>query len=220
MSAHSRLGALCLVLAPLLGLASVVAGAPVSGKAADQATAYVEHPAAAHAGLALNALAAALLIGGVVWLASVCFERAPALAVTGGVLAVAGLLAVLFDDAVRVAGSLMVAGTTAADATTALRPLTTGGVFVVGPLSELGDVGLVVLTVAALRFGLPRWAAGVLCAGVIGEGLGFATGSRVVAAAGFGLTAAGLAAVVRTRLAAGRTVPPARPRPVASGVRG
>jgi hypothetical protein len=198
MSTHARTGAICLVLAPIAGFISVAIGAPVSGKAADQATRYVHHSAATQLALMINAIAVTLLVGGVVWLAWVAYERSPRLAMAGGTLGVLGMLAVLFDDAVHVAGSVMVEGMSTTQATTALGPLTSGGVVAVGPLSELGDVGIILLAIAALRFGLPRWAAGVLCAGVIGEGLGFAVGSRYVAAAGFALTVVGLATVVRT----------------------
>jgi hypothetical protein len=110
------------------------------------------------------------------------------------------MLAVLFDDAVHVSGSLVVDGMTTDQATKALKPLTSGGVFAVGPLSELGDVGIILLAIAALRLGLPRWAAVVLCVGVIGEGIGFGAGSRYLVAAGFALTAVGAAMVVRTAL--------------------
>lgn len=198
MSAYARTGATCLVLAPIAGVVSVVVGTPVSSKAADQATAYVHHPAATHLGLAINAIAATLLVGGLVWFARVAYQHSPRLAMAGGALGVLGMLAVLFDDAVHVAGSVMVSDMSTAQATTALDPLTSGGVVAVGPLSELGDIGIILLAIAALRFGLPRWAAAVLCAGVIGEGLGFATGSRYLAAAGFALTFVGLATVVRT----------------------
>lgn len=198
MSAYFRSGASCLVLAPLAGLVSVLVSQTVSGKAADQAAAFVEHPTATHVGLALNAIAAVLLVGGAVWFAWIAYERSPRLAMAGGVLAVLGMMSALFDDAVHVTGSVMVQGMSTVEATTALDPLTSGGVFVVGPLSELGDVGIILLAIAALRFGVPRWAAAVLCAGVIGEGLGFAAGSRYLAAAGFALTAVGVATVVRT----------------------
>lgn len=207
MSSYSRAGAVCLVLAPLAGLVSVLLAATVSGKAADLASAFVEHPTATQVGLAINAVAATLLIGGVVWFAWIAYQRSPRLAMAGGVLGVLGLLAVLVDDAVHVTGSVMVQGMSTADASRALAPLTSGGVFAVGPLSELGDVGIILLAVAALRFGLPRWAAAVLCAGVVCEGLGFASGSRYLAAAGFALTAVGLATVVRTVFARATVTP-------------
>jgi hypothetical protein len=186
------------VLAPIVGLVSALAGVPVSGKAADLASTFTDHPSAARLGLALNAVAATLLVGGIVWFALTCHRSAPRLAIAGGTLGVLGMLAVLFDDAVHVSGSLVVDGLSADQARTALGPLTSGGVFAVGPLSELGDIGLIVLAVAALRLGLPRWAAVVLCVGVIGEGVGFGAGSRYLVAAGFALTAIGVGMVVRT----------------------
>jgi hypothetical protein len=207
MSSYSRAGAACLVLAPLVGLVSMLVASTVSGKAADLATAFVEHPSATQAGLALNAVAASLLVGGLVWFAWITHRRAPRLAIIGGVLGVLGMLAVLFDDAVHVTGSIMVEGMTTADAKAALDPLTSGGVFAVGPLSELGDIGMILLAIAALRLGLAWWAGAVLCAGVIAEGLGFATGSRYLAAAGFALPASGVATMTRTVFARADTAP-------------
>jgi hypothetical protein len=213
MSAYSRAGATCLVLAPVAGIASVLAGVPVSGKAGDLASTFIDHPSAARLGLALNAVAATLLVGGIVWFALNCHGCSPRLALAGGTLGVLGMLAVLFDDAVHVCGSLVVDGLSVAQAKTALGPLTSGGVFAVGPLSELGDVGLILLAIAALRIGLPRWSAVVLCVGVIGEGLGFGAGSRYLVAAGFALTALGMVMVVRTVFAgAGMPVPALRQR--------
>ncbi|HZY77812.1 MAG TPA: hypothetical protein VFE40_15965 [Jatrophihabitantaceae bacterium] len=198
MSGYSRAGATCLVLAPVAGVVSALVGTPVSGKAADLASTFTDHATAARTGLAINAIAATLLLGGIVWFAMACSHRAGRLAVVGGTLGVLGMLAVLFDDAVHISGSLVVDGLSADQAKTALEPLTSGGVFAVGPLSELGDLGIILLAVAALRLGLPRWAAAVLCVGVVGEGIGFAAGSRYLVAAGFALTAVGAAMVVRT----------------------
>jgi hypothetical protein len=198
MSSYSRAGAACLVLAPLAGLVSVLVAASVSGNAEDLAIAFVGHPTATHIGLAVNATAATLLVGGIIWFASVVYAYSPRLAMSGAMLGVLGMLAALFDDAVHVTGSIMVDGLSTEQAASALDPLTSGGVFAVGPLSELADVGMILLAVAALRLGLPRWAAVVLCAGVIAEGLGFAAGSRYLAAAGFALTAVGVVEVVRT----------------------
>lgn len=198
MSAYSRAGATCLVLAPVAGLVSVLAGVPVSGKAGDLASTFTDHPSAARFGLALNAVAATLLVAGIVWFAVICREGAPRLAMAGGILGVLGMLAVLFDDAVHVSGSLVVDGLGVDQARTALDPLTSGGVLAVGPLSELGDLGLVLLAIAALRLGLPRWVAVVLCVGVIGGGIGFGAGSRYLVVAGFALSAVGMAMVVRT----------------------
>ncbi|HEU5007464.1 MAG TPA: hypothetical protein VFT67_10845 [Jatrophihabitantaceae bacterium] len=209
MSAYSRAGATCLVLAPIAGLASVLIAKTVSGKASDLASAFVEHPNATHLGLAINSVAASLLVGGIVWFAWIAYGHSPRLAMTGGVLGVLGMLAVLFDDAVHVSGSLVVDGMTTDQATKALKPLTSGGVFAVGPLSELGDLGLVLLAIAALRLGLPRWAAVVLCVGVIGEGIGFGAGSRYLVAVAFALTAIGAAMVVRTVLVGGVLPAPA-----------
>jgi hypothetical protein len=218
MSAYSRAGATCLVLAPVAGLVSALAGVPVSGKTADLASSFTDHPSTARLGLALNAIAATLLVGGIIWFAMICHPRAPRLAMAGGTLGVLGMLSVLFDDAVHVCGSLVVDGLSTDQARTALGPLTSGGVFAVGPLSELGDIGLVLLAIAALRLGLPRWAAAVLCLGVIGEGVGFGAGSRYLVATGFALTAVGAAMVVRSALAIVEPTAPALRQPAGQPV--
>jgi hypothetical protein len=215
MSTQSRAGATCLVLAPLFGVASMLIERTVSLKAADQVAAFTAHPGLTHLGLAFNAIAAVLLIAGVVWFAWVTYEQSPRLAFAGGVLGVVGLLAILFDDAVHVAGSLMVAGLGTTQATDGFHRVISGGSAAVGPLSELADIGIILLAVAALKISLPRWAAALVAAGGVVQGLGFATGNRYVAAAGFAASFVGFAMVVRTALA---TEPEPAPVPPAMAI--
>lgn len=201
MSWQSRVGAACLVTAPIAGLVSALIVHTVSGKAVDQAVAYTEHPGATQLGLAINAIATTLLIAGLIWLAWTTYERSPRLATVGGVLGVLGMLAALVDDAVHLSGSAIVGGMTTTQAASLLHPLVSGGVFAVGPLSELADVGVILLAVAALRLGVAGWAAAVLIVGVIAEGVGFAAGTRYLVAAGFALAFVGFAMIVHTTLA-------------------
>jgi hypothetical protein len=199
-SLQSRAGAACLLAGPLAGLASVLIVRTESLTAADRAAAWTAHPTATHAGLAVNAIAVVLLAAGVVWFAWTTHERSPRLATAGGVLGVLGLFAITCDDAIHVAGSVAVSGMTAAQATPVADRLFSGGVTAAGILSELGDIGVILLAVAALKIGVPRWGAATLIVGVIAEGLGFAAGSRYLAAVGFALTLVGVATVVRTAL--------------------
>lgn len=201
MSPISRAGATCLVLGPLAGIASVLIERSVSLQASDLAAAYTAHPAATHLGLAVNAVASVLTTAGVIWFAWWTHQRSPRLAVVGGVLGVLGMFSVMVDDAVHLAGSIVTGGMTAAQATPLLDRLTTGGVVAAGILSELADLGMILLAVAALRMGLPRWGCAVVCVGVIAQGLGFASGSRYLAAVGFAVAFVGLVTVVRTAFA-------------------
>lgn len=197
----SRTGGACLLVGSLAGLASVLVERSVSLKAGDLASAFTGHPAATQTGLAVNAVGAVLLAGGLIWLAWRTFSRSPRLAVAGGVLGVLGLFAIVTDDAVHVAGSVVVNGLTAAQAMPLLDRLTSGGVVAAGVLSELLDLGVILLAIAALRIGVPRWGSALLVLGSIGEGVGFSAGSRYLAAAGFAFTFLGFATVVRAALA-------------------
>ena len=201
MSPISRAGAACLLAGPLAGLASVLVEHTLSLKAADQAAAFTVHPTATHVGLAVNAVASVLLAAGLLWFAWTTYGRSPRLAVAGGVLGLLGSFSIMVDDAVHIAGSLVVSGLPAGRATQLLDRLTSGGLVAAGVLSELADLGMILLAVAALRIGVPRWGTATLCLGVVAEAVGFGTGSRYLAAAGFALTLVGCATVVRTALA-------------------
>jgi hypothetical protein len=202
------MGAVCLVLGPLLGLVSMFIVRSVSHAAADQAAAFTAHPAAAQLGLGVGSLAAVLLAGGVVWLARTTYQGSPWLAFAGGVLGVLGVFSVLYDDAVHLSAVRVVDGLDAGRAAALLHPLYSGGVVAVGPLSELGDVGVILLALAALRTGVPRWTAVVVCIGVVAEGAGFAIGTRYLAAVGFALVAIGFAGMLRTVLSSEPVIEP------------
>jgi hypothetical protein len=167
---------------------------------ADLAAAFTVHPDASQLGIGVGAAAAVMLAGGLVWLAQTTYQASPRLAVIGGVLGVLGLFSVIFDDAVRLSGALVVDGLGATQAADLLGRLSSGGVVVVGPLSLLNDIGMVLLAIAALRTGVPRWAVVVTCIGVLVESAGFAVGIRYLAAIGFVVVVAGFTTMVRTTL--------------------
>lgn len=214
MSAPSRAGAVCLVLGPLAGLVSMFVVRTVSLKAADQVAAFTTHPGLTRLGLSINTIAALLLIAGLVWLAATTYERSPKLAIVGGITGVLGMVAIMFDNAFHIAGSLMVSGLDSDRATAQFHQVISGGAMAVGPLSELADLGVIMLAIAALKIGVPRWAAALLIAGVIVQGVGFAAGARFIAAVGFAATFAGFALVVRS--ASGIRFP--APSPAATAV--
>ncbi|MGH3412752.1 MAG: hypothetical protein ACRDPH_06710 [Marmoricola sp.] len=202
MSTLSRTGAACLLLGPLAGLASVLVARTESLRPADLAAAFTAHPGATHLGYGINAVATVLMAAGLIWVAWRAHDRSPRLAVTGAVLGMLGLFSIMMDDAVHLAGSLVVSGLTPAQATPILHRLTSGGIVTAGVLSELVDIGVILLAVAVSRIGVPRWACAVMATGAVVEGVGFSAGSQYLAAVGFALTFAGIAVVVRTSLVA------------------
>jgi len=212
MSPLSRAGAACLILGPIAGVASVLIQRSVSLQAADLAVAYTAHPTATHLGFAVNAVASVLTAAGLIWFAWSTYSRSPRLAVAGGVLGGLGLFSVMFDDAVHLAGSIVTGGLTPAQATPLLDRLTSGGVTAAGIFSELADLGVILLAVAALRLGVPRWGSALICIGALAQGLGFASGTRYLAAAGFAVALVGFATVVRTAFER----VPANPLPLAA----
>ncbi len=198
MSTESRAGATCLILAPVFGVASALVERTVSGKAADQAAAFSSRPALTQLGLTFDIIAGVLLIAGVVWLAWLTHPRSPRLALIGGVLGVLGMIAVIMDATFEMAGSLMTSALSAPEATALLSHVDSGGAFAVKPLSELADLGVILLAVASLKIGVPKWAAIVLAIGVVAEGLGFAVGIRYVVVAGFAISFVGYVVIART----------------------
>lgn len=206
MSVMSRAGAGCLLAGALLGLASVLSSTTLSEKEADQAAAFTVHRGAMELGLAFGALAACLLVGGVVWLAYVTWVDAPRLARVGGVLGVFGLLPVLFGDGVSAAGVALVHGMNTVQATSALHRLGGGAIEAIDPVSLFGDIGLVLLGIAVIRVGVPRWAGAAMVFGAIGQGAAFGAGFRPVAIVGFALLLIGFAGTVRTVGIGPRTV--------------
>jgi len=192
-------GALALLAAPIVVSVSVLTRPTLSKDAARQVAALTGHRSAMITGMALDMIALVLLIAGTVWLALALAPRAPRLAMAGGVLGVFGSLVVLFENSVAAAAPAIVAGLDPARATAMLVRIHSGAaISALGPLSLLGDIGIALLGIAAARAGAPRWAAAAIAVGALGEGAGFATGTKVLVIISFAVLFIGLLQAVRT----------------------
>jgi hypothetical protein len=204
MSARTIAGAVALLAAPVIVIAGTLTQPTLSGDAATQVAALTDHRGAMITGMALSLIAVALLIAGIIWLALALAPRAPRLALTGGVLGVFGLLVVLFENSVAAAGPGIVGALDRAQAAAVLNHVHSGAISALEPLSVVGDVGLVLLGIAAVTAGAPRWAGAAIVAGALAEGAGFATGTRAVVIIAFAVLFLGLLPAVRTLAASPR----------------
>lgn len=201
MSNSTRAGVTALLAAPLVVLMGIALLPTVSDDAGDQVSALTAHRGAAIAGLTLQTIAIAMLIGGAIWLARELAPHAPRLATAGGVLAVAGSLIPLYEDGVAATFPALTRVLDPAHATVAIHRIqTSAAISALGPVSLLGDLGLALLGVAAVRAGAPRRAAVLVTLGAFGEGAGFGSATRPLILAGFALLFLGLVDVVRARL--------------------
>ena len=208
-------GATCLLLsAPVVIIGTLVAPT-LSDDAAAQVSALTAHRAAAISGLVLTTIALLLQVAGVVWLAITTARRSPKLALAGGVFGVLGAFIVMFENGIQASLPSIVralAGSDTSQATAVVDHVRSSTAAGLDPLSLLGDLGLILLGVAAVRFGAPRATAVVLAFGAVAEGTGFGSGTRVLVVAGFALVFVAAAVIVRTMLRAPLTGPtPARP---------
>ena len=202
MSSKSTIaGAAALLAAPIVVIAATLAQPTLSDDTAKQVAALTDHRGAVIAGMALSMIAVVLLIAGIVWLAFALAPRAPRLAVTGGVLGVLGSLIVLFENSVGAAAPAIVAGLDRAQATALLdRIHSSAAISALEPLSLVGDIGIALLGIAAVKAGAPRWAAAAIVIGALGEGAGFATGSEALVIISFAFLFIGLLQAVRTQV--------------------
>lgn len=202
MSSKSTIaGAAALLAAPIVVIAATLAQPTLSDDTAKQVAALTDHRSAVIAGMALSMIAVVLLIAGIVWLAFALAPRAPRLAVTGGVLGVLGSLIVLFENSVGAAAPAIVAGLDRAQATALLdRIHSSAAISALEPLSLVGDIGIALLGIAAVKAGAPRWAAAAIVIGALGEGAGFATGSEALVIISFAFLFIGLLQAVRTQV--------------------
>jgi hypothetical protein len=138
-----------------------------------------------------------------VWLASIASKSAAALAVSGGVVAVLGLLAVMLDNGIQLAGSVVAEGLGTDQATTLLQPLDSSGVAAVDGISVLHDIGMILLGVALLNTSVPKGASAAVIVGAVVQAAGFESGKHYVAAVGFALLFLGFAATVRAIFTSG-----------------
>ncbi len=186
-------GATALVVAPLVAITGVAITPTMSDDAAKQVTALTAHHAAMVVGFTVLTLAVSLLIAGTAWLALVVKEQSPRLAITGGVLGVGGFLVVLFEDGVSAATPAIATGLNHAAATALITRVHSGAITALEPLSIVGDIGLAVLGFAAVKAGAARWTSLAITAGALGEGLGFATGTKPLLLTTFTVLLVGLA---------------------------
>jgi hypothetical protein len=206
MVSKSRLaGAGALIAAPISAIAANIVRPTLSDDAATQVAAFTEHREAMIAGIALSAIAVMLLTGGVVWLALELARQAPRLALAGGVLGVFGSLLIMFLTGVSVAAPAIVHILSPAQATATLHGIqSSAAIKGLEPLQLLGDLGIALLGIAAIRAGAPRWAGIAIVIGAFGEGAGFGTGTKAVVIGAFAVLFVGLIEVVRTLLASSR----------------
>jgi hypothetical protein len=194
-------GAVALLAAPIAVIAGTLAQPTLSDHAAAQVAALTVHRGPMIAGVTLRTIGLILLIAGTVWLALTIAPRAPRLAMAGGVLGVLGSLVVLFENGVAAAAPAIVDTLDQAQATAVLDRINTGAISALEPLSILGDIGIALLGITVARVGAPRWAAVAIVIGALGEGAGFATGTKALVIISFALLFAGLLQAVRTLVA-------------------
>jgi hypothetical protein len=191
-------GAAALLAAPIVVIAGTLAQPTLSGDAATQVAALTDHRGPMIAGMAIGLMAVVLLIAGIIWLALALAPHAPRLAMAGGVLGVSGLLVVLFENSVAAAGPAIAGGLGQIQATAILDHIHSGAISALEPLSVAGDIGIALLGIAVVKAGAPRWAGAAIVVGALGEGAGFATGSKAVVIISFALLFAGFVQAVRT----------------------
>lgn len=218
LSKSTFAGAAALLAAPIVVIAGTLAQPTLSDDAATQVAALTVHRGPMIAGMTLNTIALILLIAGTVWLALTLAPRAPRLTMAGGVLGVLGLLVVLFENGVGAAAPAIVDTLDRAQATAVLDHINTGALSALDPLSILGDIGIALLGLAAARAGAPRWAAAAIVIGALGEGTGFATGTKTLVIISFALLFAGLLQAVRTLVTRAAPQPAAEAAPQAAAV--
>jgi hypothetical protein len=186
-------GATALVVAPLMAIAGIAITPSTSDDAAKQVTAFTAHHSAMALGFTVLTLAVYLLIAGTAWLALAVKDQSPKLALTGAVLGISGLLVVLFEDGVSAATPAIATGLNYAAATALITRVHSGAITALEPLSIVGDIGLALLGFAAVKAGAPRWTSVAIAVGALGEGAGFATGTKPLLLIAFTVLLVGLA---------------------------
>jgi hypothetical protein len=218
LSKSTFAGAAALLAAPIVVIAGTLTPPTLSDDPATQVAALTVHRGPMIAGMTLRTTGLILLIAGTVWLALTLAPRAPRLAMAGGVLGVLGSLVVLFENGVGAAAPAIVDTLDRAQATAVLDHINTGAISALDPLSILGDIGVALLGIAAARAGAPRWAAAAIVIGAVGEGAGFATGTKALVIISFALLFAGLLQAVRTLVTRAAPQPAAEAAPQAAAV--
>jgi hypothetical protein len=218
LSKSTFAGAAALLAAPIVVIAGTLAQPTLSDDPATQVAALTVHRGPMIAGMTLRTTGLILLIAGTVWLALTLAPRAPRLAMAGGVLGVLGSLVVLFENGVGAAAPAIVDTLDRAQAPAVLDHINTGAISALDPLSILGDIGVALLGIAVARAGAPRWAAAAIVIGAVGEGAGFATGTKALVIISFALLFAGLLQAVRTLVTRAAPQPAAEAAPQAAAI--
>ena len=199
MSKRTIAGAVALLAAPIIVIVATLVQPTLSDDAASQVAALTDHRGAMITGMVLSSIAVVLLIAGIIWFALALAPRATRLALAGGVLGVFGLLVVLFENGVAAASPAIVGGLDRIQATYVLDRIHSGAaITALGPLSIIGDIGLALLGLAAVKAGAPRWAGAAIAVGALAEGAGFATGTKALVIIAFAVLFLGLLQAVRT----------------------
>ena len=160
-------GAVALLAAPIIVIAGTLAQPTLSDDAAMQVAALTAHRGAMITSMTLSLIAIVLLIAGIIWLALALAPRAPRLAMAGGVLGVFGSLAVLSENSIAAAFPAIVSGLDRIQATFVLDRIHSGAITALGPLSIIGDIGLALLGIAAVKAEAPRWAGAAIAVGAL-----------------------------------------------------
>jgi hypothetical protein len=218
LSKSTFAGAAALLAAPIVVIAGTLAQPTLSDDAATQVTALTLHRGPMIVGMTLRTIGLILLIAGTVWLALTLAPRTPRLALAGGVLGVLGSLVVLFENGVGAATPVIVDTLDRAQAIAVLDHINSGAVSALDSLSILGDIGVALLGIAVARAGAHRWAAAAIVIGALGEGAGFATGTRALVIISFALLFAGLLQAVRTLVTRAVPQPTAEAAPQAAAL--
>ena len=108
----------------------------------------------------------------------------------------------LFENGVAATASAIVAGLDHATATRLLDHIHTGAIAGLEPLSLLGDLGLALLAIAAVKAGAAQWTPAAIAVGAIGTGVGFATGNKPLLLITFAILLVGLAGASASLVAA------------------
>jgi hypothetical protein len=198
MSRLAYAGAASFLAAPILAAAGVLASTTMSDDAPTQVAALTDHRGAMIGGAVLQNLGIILFLAGMIWLATAVAPHARGLAAAGGILGVAGSLVILFEDGLSATLPGVVSALDPAQAATVVHQIHSSLVAGLEPLAILQPVGCLLLALAALRAGVPRWAAGLFVVGGFVDTIGFAAASKPLTVVGFTLLLAGLLPLVRS----------------------
>jgi len=193
-------GGACLLLPAPVVIVGTLLLPTLSDDAAKQVSALAAHRGAAIAGLTLTSIALLLQVAGILWLALTAARNSPKLALAGGAFGVAGAFVVMFENGIQASLPSVVSamgGSSASQATSVVDRIGSSTAAGLDPLSLLGDLGLILLGIAAVRFGAPRAAAVVLTIGAIAEGAGFGSATKALVVCGFALVFLAAAVIVR-----------------------